>query len=268
MNREQAEKAARAGAKVRRDCWGPGEWMTFKGSEIVDNYGCKYGSVFDFAQGGWSIVSPAPTAEPDLAEQVAALAARMDRFEREHTTLTDSERDAFMAALETATDPTPALRKALAAYRANTKPVTRAEFDALAEEFHRHFHMTDPREDRTTTQYQPPEHGWPTPNAATREALDDLAAGRVTTFDTVEALMADLEGPEVMSDDEIIRAGYVHGDVNASMANAINLTRASVIAEIEAARKSKLGSARAYQGFDCDRAVDAAIDHILKAVRK
>ena len=78
-----------------------------------------------------------------------------------------------------------------------------------------------------------------TPSTATEEALAEIAAGRVTRHETFADLMADLNGPDdpapgVMTDDEIIRAGYVQGDVNASMANAIRLTRASIRAQLAA----------------------------------
>jgi hypothetical protein len=219
MNREQAEAAARKGAKVRRGWWDEGDFVTFKDGGFVTESGGKYDEwpFTDDSDKTWSVVEPAPTAEPDLAEP----------------------------------------------------PVTRAEFDALAEEFHRHFHMTDPREDRTTTQYQPPEPGWPTPNAATREALDDVAAGRVARFETFDALMADLEGQEVMSDEAIRDAVLYladHPDLLAD--NAIRLTRASVIAEIEASGTAKaivdaVMSANSELG-----AIDAVSEIILSAVRK
>ena len=200
MNREQAEKAARAGAKVRHENWNAYEWVTFRNGVMIDDEGTEIGDwPYNNPESAWLLVSPAPTASPDFEARLAA----------------------------------------------------------LEEQFARHFHMTDPREDRTTPPHQPIEVGdWP-------DAERHLSAESLTG---------------AMGDGDIVRAAFKFAckdtndpflQVTWAAAEAIRLTRASVIDEIEAALDGARGVAvETWPRANILTTVDAAIDHILKAVRK
>ncbi len=91
--REWAEAMARAGAKVRHERWGEGEWVTFEDGLLLDDTGkrTKIGGFYDGSVGLWLLVYPADTdlsklavapnrdSLPDLAARVAALEAERDK---------------------------------------------------------------------------------------------------------------------------------------------------------------------------------------------
>jgi hypothetical protein len=90
ITRAEAEKAARAGAKVRHECWAEGDWvLMISETHVVD----ESGEVMMWRNlpwlGGWSIISEALTPQPaPLAERMAALEARMDAIEATATQIT------------------------------------------------------------------------------------------------------------------------------------------------------------------------------------
>lgn len=63
MTRDEAEAAARKGAKVRREAWNGNEWIEYREVAFYDHLGDRV-RIEDYLEAGWSIVEPAPTPTP------------------------------------------------------------------------------------------------------------------------------------------------------------------------------------------------------------
>lgn len=120
MTRDEAEKAARAGAKVRRNWWDKGLWVTFSGEYFHGPTGWPYwefpGDGYD---DGWSIVEPAPdTAKAETDGDLAAAIAMVDGGYE----IDEIQRALILAAARKSLEADAALRKTLASW-ATRKPI-------------------------------------------------------------------------------------------------------------------------------------------------